>query len=77
MSSPEGPEAAESKYANFFRVSFNDLEFILEFGQEFLDQPEIHTRVVLSPANVGPFLKLTTESWMQFEERYGKQRVEN
>ena len=78
MSIPEAPSGPiEGKYANFFQVGFNEVEFILEFGQEFEDGPRIHTRVVLSPANVGSFLRLTTESWMSFEERYGKKMRDN
>ena len=78
MSCPEDPTGPiEAKYANFFQVGFNDVEFLLEFGQDLEGGPKIHTRVVLSPANVGSFLRLTTESWMSFEERYGKKMREN
>jgi len=66
-----------AKYANFFQVGFNDVEFILEFGQELEAGPIIHTRVVLSPANVTSFLRLASESWMSFEERYGKKMRDN
>lgn len=67
----------EGKYANYFRVGFNDVEFILEFGQELEGGPRIHTRVVFSPANVPSFLRLASESWKSFEERYGKKMRDN
>lgn len=73
----DSSEPIEGRYANFFQVAFNDVEFILEFGQEFELGPRIHTRVVLSPANVTAFLMLTSESWLSFGEQYGKKTRDN
>ena len=43
----------EAKYANYFEVGSNDVEFFLLFGQTAANEgeaPMIHTRIVVAPA---------------------------
>jgi hypothetical protein len=67
----------EGRYANCFQVGFNDVEFIFEFGQESEQQASIHTRVIVSPVNVPPFLRLATQAWKEYQERRGGEQLES
>lgn len=64
--------ALEGRYANLFKVGFNDVEFVLEFGQEYEGgKPYIHTRVITSPAYVGNLLKLLGDALETYRRDYG------
>ena len=50
----------EGRYANHFAVGYNAFEFIFDFGQSYSEnnQPELYTRIVLSPTYAKEFLKM-------------------
>ena len=41
----------KGRYANYFKVGHNAFEFVLDFGQSYVDEEDaqIHTRLVSSP----------------------------
>jgi hypothetical protein len=72
--SPDSSSPTEcAKYANYFKVSFNPFELIMDFGQFYLEatQPSIHTRIVTTPSFGKAFLELLEESIREFEETSG------
>lgn len=60
----------EGKYVNYFKVGHNAFEFVLDFGQSYLENedPQIHTRIVTSPAYAKAFLDTLRESLAQYEK---------
>ena len=57
----------EARYANSFEVGFNDVEFILSFGQQYgSGEPLVHTRIVLSPTYVQDFLDLVSRTLAEY-----------
>lgn len=64
----------EAKYANYFQIGQNPLEFIIEFGQLYSDEtiPLLHTRIVTSPAYAKALLDLLLSALAEHETRYGR-----
>jgi len=57
----------EARYANCFEVGFNDVEFILSFGQQYgSGDPLEHTRIVMSPTYVQDFLDLVARTLAEY-----------
>jgi hypothetical protein len=63
----------EARYANYFRVGHAEFEVVLEFGQVYDDtaNPQVHTRIVMSPVDAGDFAGLLRESLQQYESSFG------
>jgi len=58
----------EGRYANYFQIGFNAHEFVIDFGQQYLPDPErIHTRIVTSPSSARTLAELLTNTL----QRYG------
>ena len=72
-----GPEA---KFANYLQVGHRLFEFYLEFGQaEDQDEdvdPQIHTRIVTTPARAKAFLDALQQSAERYEREFGPIREE-
>lgn len=64
---------AEGKYANYFQVGHNTLEFVIDFGQSFSNGTEehFHTRIVTSPPYAKELLKVLEDSIDQYESVFG------
>ncbi|HVQ75962.1 MAG TPA: DUF3467 domain-containing protein [Candidatus Binatia bacterium] len=69
----EGASAAsavppEGRYANYFEVGHNAVEFLVDCGQFYPDEdaPRVHTRIVTSPV----YAKALGEALRQAIERY-------
>ena len=57
----------EARYANCFEVGFNDVEFILSFGQQYESgDPLVHTRIVMNPSYVQEFLELVSRTLAEY-----------
>ncbi len=75
---PNDPTRAhlEAKYANFFQVGHRLFEFYLEFGQlddgEKDTEPQIHTRIVTSPARAKALLDVLRQSLERYEREFGR-----
>ena len=63
----------EGRYANYFEVGHNAFEFILEFGQRYLEGEDAksHTRIVTSPAYAKAFLETLRNSVSKYEQLFG------
>ncbi len=68
----EGGEL-EGRYANAFRVGQNAFEFVIDFGQSYVEgKREIfHTRIVSSPFYANILLKTLQESIKRYEKVFG------
>jgi hypothetical protein len=59
--------------ANYFEVGYNAFEFILDFGQLYSEgeEPQLHTRIITSPAYAKALLETLRESVDQYDRAYG------
>lgn len=66
-------EGQEGRYANYFNVGHNAFEVVLAFGQFYEGnvKPQLHTKIVTSPAYAKTFLELLRDSLEQYEKAYG------
>jgi len=67
-------QEAEGKYTNYLKVGHNAFEFLLDFGQFFVEQQsriQFHTRLVTTPGYMKEFLKIMNESVGQYESAFG------
>lgn len=70
----EETDPTEGRYANYFRVGHNLIEFVLDFGQFYPNQQEgarLHTRIITSPVYAKSLLEILRESVDQYERTYG------
>ncbi|MDF0666360.1 MAG: DUF3467 domain-containing protein [Nitrospira sp.] len=67
-----------ARYANYFEIGHNGAEFIVDFGQAFavVEERQVHTRIVTSPAHASALLRLLEESIERYERIYGAIREE-
>jgi hypothetical protein len=72
----ENGKTIEGKYANYFQLGRNEMEFIIEFGQLYSDEtvPLLHTRVITSPPYAKALLELLQEAIAEHEAEYGPVR---
>jgi hypothetical protein len=63
----------EGKYANYFKVGHNAIEFVFDFGQFYpgTDEAELYTRVITSPCYAKFLLETLTKSIEQYEMAFG------
>lgn len=62
-----------ARYVNYFEVSHNAVEFLLDFGQY---QPEaesvsVHSRMAFGPTHAKLLVTMLSRAMVEFEERYG------
>ena len=64
---------AEGRYANFFEVGHNAVEFVLVFGQSYSESepPTVHTTIVTTPMYAKRLLAVLEEAVARFEVAYG------
>lgn len=69
----QGPNPIEGRYANYYKVGYNALEFLIDFGQYYPDNggEQIHTRIIMSPVYGRALLETLRESILQYEQTYG------
>jgi hypothetical protein len=65
--------ALEGRYANYFKVGHNAVEFLLDFGQFYpeSEQAQLHTRIITSPIYAKALLETLRESIDQYEQIFG------
>ena len=63
----------EGRYANYFRVGFNAIEFIVDFGQHDpeSDQAELYTRIITGPTHAKALLEILQDSIQKYEDIHG------
>jgi len=69
-------DSIEGKYANYFQIGHNAVEFIVEFGQLYSDAavPLLHTRIITSPPYAKTLLTLLQEALVEHEKQFGRAR---
>ena len=63
----------EGRYVNYFKIGHNAFELIIDCGQCYADneEPQLHTRIVTSPAYGKALLKTLRASLEEYEKNYG------
>lgn len=63
----------EGRYANYFKVGYNAVEFLLDFGQFYPEgeTARLHTRIVTSPAYAKALLETLRASLDRYEQTFG------
>jgi hypothetical protein len=68
-----GGKKLEGRYANYFKVGHNALEFVIDFGQYYsgTEAAKLYTRIVTSPCYAKFLLETLRESIEEYEKAYG------
>jgi hypothetical protein len=63
----------EGRYANYFKVGYNAVEFVLDFGQFYPDDEtaQLHTRIVTTPTYAKTLSETLQASLAQYTDHYG------
>ena len=63
----------EGRYVNYFKIGYNAFELIIDCGQCYAEneEPQLHIRLVTSPAYGKAFLKALRDSLDEYEKAYG------
>jgi len=64
----------EGRYANFFKIGHNEFELIIDCGQYYGDnkEPQLHTRIITSPAYGKALCSTLQSSLEEYEKTYGR-----
>jgi hypothetical protein len=64
----------EGRYANYFKIGHNAFEIIIDCGQCYAeeDQPQLHTRIITSPAYGKALLETLRDCLNEYENAYGE-----
>lgn len=70
----ELPDDLASQYVNFVRISHTTSEFVLDFSLLLpgVEEPEVDSRLVMSPTAVKLFLRAMTENIRRYEAKFGE-----
>jgi len=70
---PQDTGQLEARYANYFKVGHNAVEFLLDFGQFYpeAEQARLHTRIITSPQYAMALLKTLREAIDRYEQSFG------
>jgi hypothetical protein len=54
----------ESRYANYFEIGFNANEIVIDLGQHYEEeqQPQVHSRIVMTPVHAVALSKLLEQT---------------
>ena len=68
-----GEKIIEGRYANYFKVGHNAVEFVLDFGQNYSenDEAELYIRVITNPCYAKTLLETLQESIERYEKAFG------
>ena len=74
----DGEELSEAReiaavYSNYFKIGYNAFEFVLDFGQFYLEsEPEhLHTRIVTAPPYAKALIEVLQHSVNAYEQKFG------
>lgn len=71
----EDPERGqpEGRYANYFKVGHNAVEFLLDFGQFYpeSERAQLHTRIITNPIYAKALFETLGESIARYEQTFG------
>jgi hypothetical protein len=68
-----GAHDLEGRYANYFKVGYNAFEFVLDFGQYYIEDQEVqlHTRIVTGPSYAKALLEFLQDCIDKYELDFG------
>ncbi|MBN3760733.1 DUF3467 domain-containing protein [Burkholderia sp. Ac-20365] len=68
------PKAPLARYANYFEISHNAFEFLIDFGQYQPDtrRVQLHSRMASSPTHAKLLCAVLSIAVREFEEEYGE-----
>lgn len=63
----------EGRYSNYFKVGYNAFEFLLEFGQMYVESKgeAIHSRIITTPSYAKALAELLAVSLAEYERQFG------
>ena len=66
-------EPIEGRYANYFKVGHNSVEFVVDFGQSYGESgiAQIHSRIVMSPLHAKILWQMLKDSILAYEGQFG------
>ena len=69
---PKNPDELQGHYANYFRIGYNAVEFVVDFGQLYSDveTARIHTRIITGPSYAIALLDLLRQSIDQYQQNF-------
>jgi len=69
----QGTGQLEGRYANYFKVGYNAIEFLLDFGQFYpeAEHARLHTRIITSPQYAMALLETLREAIDRYEQSFG------
>jgi hypothetical protein len=74
----EGNGSDRELYSNYFRVGFNSVEFLLDFGRQFEDrEARLYQRIITAPAHAKEISLLLAQAVRNFETKFGSIRSED
>jgi hypothetical protein len=67
------PARAEGHYCNYFKIGYNSAEFLMDFGQLYVEEGAalMHTRIVTTPIYAKEFSRLLASSVREYEAVHG------
>lgn len=66
-------EGMSARYTNCFRVGYNAVEFVVDFGESYDERGEtMHTRIVTSPTYAADLLEVLRKSLREYERTFGR-----
>lgn len=66
-------KTGEGHYSNYFKIGFNAFEFLLDFGQAYVesDDDAVHTRIITTPPYARALAELLLRTLNEYESDYG------
>jgi len=63
----------EGRYANYFKIGHNAFEFVIDFGQYYLEteRAELYTRVITNPCYAKSLFETLGKSIERYEKTFG------
>jgi hypothetical protein len=63
----------EALYSNYFKIGYNAFEFVLDFGQFYMDseRESLHTRIVTAPPYAKALIEVLQKSVAAYEQKFG------
>ena len=70
---PREGGSLEGRYANYFKVGYNAVEFLVDFGQFYPEGKEarLHTRIITNPIYAKALFETLRESIDRYEQTFG------
>jgi hypothetical protein len=65
------------QYANYFKVGYNAVEFVIDYGQFFNgdDETALCGRIITSPSYVRCLIDTLSDAMIDFERKHGPESV--